>query len=183
MIEADPALTAVATPLAFTVATPVAVDDHVIARPVRIPPAESRVVALNVADCATRMVADGGVTVTVATGTSVTVTRAVSALPSLLAMIEANPTATPATPPLASTLAIDDAVETHVIARPVNTAPVESRVVAVNEALPPTRRVADAGASVRLATGMVVTSTTAVSLTPDVSDTMTVSRPGPLPAR
>src|SRR5688572_6489508 len=44
---AEPALTAVATPLELTVATPVLALDHVIVRPVRALPLASRVVAEN----------------------------------------------------------------------------------------------------------------------------------------
>ena len=47
VMEVDPAATALTRPLAFTVAIPVLFDCHVTARPVRMPPMESFVVAVN----------------------------------------------------------------------------------------------------------------------------------------
>ncbi len=47
VMEVDPAVTALTRPLAFTVAIPVLFDCHVTARPVRMPPIESFVTAVN----------------------------------------------------------------------------------------------------------------------------------------
>src|SRR5258705_194055 len=140
MIEADPALTPAASPVALTVATAGAVEAQVITRPVKTPPAESRVVALNCWVALTTMLAVAGVTVTDATGTTITVTTDVSLLPSLVAMIEADPAVTPVARPLAFTVATAGAVETQVITRPVKTPPAESRVVALNCWGPPTAK-------------------------------------------
>ena len=82
MIEDDPAVTPVATPVGLTVATARAVEAQVITRPVKTPPAESRVVAVNDAVAPTATEAEAGVTVTDATGTTITVRDDVSALPS-----------------------------------------------------------------------------------------------------
>src|SRR5258708_2610249 len=64
-----PAATPVATPVALTVANPVLPDVQAIVRPVKVLPAESRSVAVNVAVPPTALVAVEGVTVTEATGT------------------------------------------------------------------------------------------------------------------
>ena len=116
-------------------------------------------------------------------GVPVTVTAEVSLLPSLVAIIAAFPTATADATPLPSTVAIPLAVDRQEIARPVSTAPRESHVVALNDALVPTRKVSDAGVMAIDATGIGVTSTRAVSVIPDVSTANTVSRPVRLPAR
>jgi hypothetical protein len=73
-----------------------------------------------------------GVTVTDATGATVTVIAVVPLLPSLVAVIVAVPTATADTRPLPDTVATAGASLDHAILRPVRTAPVESFVVAVS---------------------------------------------------
>jgi hypothetical protein len=73
-----------------------------------------------------------GVTVTLPTGIFVTVTADVPLLPSLVAVIVADPAATPVTSPVALTVAIGGAPELHVTTRPVSTPPIESSVVAVS---------------------------------------------------
>jgi hypothetical protein len=78
------------------------------------------------------MLAVAGDTVTVATGTSVTVMAVVPDLPSLVAVIVAVPTPAAVTSPFASTLAAAALSEDHVIVRPVSVAPVESLVTAVS---------------------------------------------------
>jgi hypothetical protein len=62
-----------------------------------------------------------GETLTDATGTGVTVTLAVPLFPSLVAVIVAEPAATPVTTPLDETVAIPVLELDHVTARPVNT--------------------------------------------------------------
>jgi len=76
------------------------------------------------------IVAVAGVTVTDATGTTITARAAVSARPSLVAMMDVEPTATPVATPEPLTLATAGAVELHVTTRPVRMPPAESRSVA-----------------------------------------------------
>jgi hypothetical protein len=74
---AEPADTPVTTPVALTVATSVALELHVITRPVRTLLLASLVVATSVVVASMAMLAVGGVTVTLATGATVTVIVAV----------------------------------------------------------------------------------------------------------
>src|SRR5206468_3231807 len=99
-IVAVPALTAVTSPLEFTVATDAESDDQVIVRPLNVRPAESRRVALRRSLSLTRMPAAPGVTVTDATGATVTVIVAVPLFPSLVARMIAVPALSPVTSPL-----------------------------------------------------------------------------------
>ena len=73
-----------------------------------------------------------GATLTDATGTGVTVTLAVPLLPSLVAVIVAEPAAIPVTTPLDDTVAIPVLELDHVTARPVRTLLFASRAVAVS---------------------------------------------------
>src|SRR5262245_7474339 len=121
VIVAEPAPTAVTRPLAETVATPVALLDQVTTRPFRTFPAESLVVALSCAVPPTTRLAVAGATVTVATGTAVTVIAEVADFPSLVAVIVADPAATALTRPLAETVATPGALLDHVTTRPLKT--------------------------------------------------------------
>src|SRR6266705_1414733 len=87
-------------------------------------------------------------------------------LPSLVAVIVADPTATPATSPLPFTPAIDDGLLAHVIVRPVSVLPFTSLGVAVSWVVCPTNTAAGAGLTVTDATGTSVTVTTDVPLCP-----------------
>jgi hypothetical protein len=100
-------------------------------------PFASFVVALNVTVPATTMVAVGGLTVTVATGASVTVTVVDPVLPSLVAVIVAVPGLTPVTTPLVETVATPDALVVHVTVRPVSVLPLASLRVAVSVEVAP----------------------------------------------
>src|SRR5919198_174677 len=162
VIVAEPAATAVTRPVADTVAMPEALVVHVTARPVSTLPAESLVVAASCCVCPTTRPAEAGVTVTDATGTMLTVMVAVPLLPSLVAVIVADPAATAVTRPLADTVAMPKALVVHVTARPVNTLPAESFVVAVNWRVWPTNRPAEAGVIVTEATGTTLTVIAAV---------------------
>jgi hypothetical protein len=93
-------------------------------------PLASFVTAVRVTVWPTEIVGLEGVTVTVATAGSVTVTVAVPVLPSLVAVIVAVPPATPVTTPDEETVAILVALELHVTVRPVSTFPAASFVVA-----------------------------------------------------
>ena len=75
--------------------------------------------------------AECGLTVTEATGAAETVTAVLPVFPSLVAVIVAEPTATAVTRPLLDTFATDVFDDDHVIVRPPNAVPVESRGVAV----------------------------------------------------
>src|SRR3989442_12893084 len=147
VIVARPAATPVASPVEFTVATPGLLVTQVTVRPVSTFPAASFVVAVSCTVTPTSTVA--GATVTDATetdGGTVTVTAAVPFFPSAVAMIVAEPTATPVTNPVADTVATAGLLLAHVTARPVSTLPAESLVVAVSCAVLPTRSVPGDGA-------------------------------------
>src|SRR2546430_1043189 len=83
-------------------------------------------------------VAIAGVTVTVATGTFVTVMAAVPLFPSLAAVIVAEPAATPLTKPLAETVAMAALLVAQVTTRPLRAVPFASFGVAVNWVVAPT---------------------------------------------
>jgi hypothetical protein len=97
VIVTEPAATAVTNPVADTVATPVALLDHVTTRPLSVLPAESLVVAVSWSVLPISRLPDDGVTVTEFTGMSVTVIVAAAVLPSLVAVIVAEPVATAVT--------------------------------------------------------------------------------------
>jgi hypothetical protein len=134
---ADPAPTAVATPLELTVATPVFELDHVIVRPVSVLPLASRATAENVTELPTVALDVEGVTETDATGVgggggdALTVSAAEPFCPSLVATIFAEPALTAVTTPLPLTEAIPALELDHAIARPVSVLPLASRRVAV----------------------------------------------------
>src|SRR5712692_3782094 len=118
VMMAVPAASAVTSPVPFTVATPGLPLVHVTARPVKTFPFASFGVAASCAVRPTSIFAVAGLTVTDATGTPVTVTAAVPLLPSLVAVIDAEPGATPVTSPLAFTVATVPLLLDHVIERP-----------------------------------------------------------------
>jgi len=112
--------------------------------------------------------AAAGLTVTEATGTGVTVMVYVPLCPSLVAVIVAEPAATPVTKPLALTVATAALPVAHVTVRPLRAVPFASFGVAVNWVVPPTVRLAVAGLTVTEATGTFVTVTAAVPLCPSL---------------
>src|SRR5213592_664091 len=130
VIIADPAATAVARPLAFTVATEAFELAQVTIRPDRAFPLPSFGVAVSCAVWPTWIPAEAGVTATEATGTVVTAIAAVPLCPSLVAVRVAEPAARPVTSPLPLTDAADGFELDQLTARPVSTAPAESFVVA-----------------------------------------------------
>ena len=91
------------------------------------------------------MVAVAGVTATEATGTTATVTVALPAFPSLVAVIVADPAALLVTRPLGPTVATAVLLLAHVTVRPVSALPAESFGVAVSCTVCPTRMLAVAG--------------------------------------
>jgi len=93
-----------------------------------------------------------GVTLTLATGTGVTVIAAVPAIPSDVALMLAVPTATVVTSPVALTVATVGALLLHMMVRPVRTAPAASRGLAVSCCVVPSTKLAVAGVTLTLAT-------------------------------
>jgi len=131
-VTGPPTLTPVTNPFASTVAA-VLFDDQVIVRPVRGLLLASSSVATSCCVAPTIMLAEMGLTVTVATGgggTGSTVIELVPVFPSLVAVIVIGPpTLTAVTKPFASTVAaalFDD----QVMVRPVSTLPPASLVTA-----------------------------------------------------
>ena len=177
MIEAVPAALPVTTPELLTVATVVAVELHVTTRPVRMPPAESRSVAVNAWVCPTKIDAVAGAMVTEATGTFTTVRVAVPLLVSLVAMMEVEPSATLVATPAPLIVATPVLVDVHETERPVKTPPAESYRVAVKAAGAPSSTVAADGATTTEATGSGATTMSVVSAKPEVSVAMTLSSP------
>src|SRR6266566_2334930 len=165
VIVADPAATPDTSPLPLTVATDVLLLDHVTVRPVSGLPFASFGVAVSCTVWPTPTLAEAGLTVTDATGTFVTVIAAVPLLPSLVAVIVADPGAMPVTLPFTSATATDVLLLDHVTVRPDSGLPLASCGVAVSCADCPAEIVADAGVTLTDATGTVqpVTVTFAVS--------------------
>jgi len=170
VIVADPAALAVTSPLPFTVATTVSLLTQVTTRPGRAFPAESRGVAVSCPVWPTVRLRLGGVTLTVATDTFVTVTAALPLCPSLVAVIVADPPAFAVTSPLPFTVATTVLLLTHVTTRPGRAFPAESRGVAVSCPVWPTVRPRLGGVTLTDATGTdtFVTVTAALPLRPSL---------------
>src|SRR5947209_13105623 len=122
VIVAEPAATPVTNPLAETVAAAALLVAQVTTRPLRAVPFASFGVAVNWVVAPTVTPTAVGLTVTEATGTLVTVMADVPLCPSLVAVIVAEPAATPVTNPLADTVAAAALLVAHVTARPVRRA-------------------------------------------------------------
>src|SRR6266581_2053378 len=164
---AVPAASAVTSPLPFTVATPGASVDQVVVRPESGFPLASSSVAVSCCVAPAYIDAVAGLTLTEATGTGFTVIAAAALFPSLVAVMFAEPTATPGTSPFAFTVATLGASLDQVIVRPESGLPLASSGVAVSCWVPPTKIVAAVGLTVSDATG-IVTVTTAVALLPSL---------------
>src|SRR6266480_3452548 len=95
---------------------------------------------------------------------AVTLAAAVPLCPSLVAVIVAEPAATPVTRPLPFTLATAALLLAHVTTRPVSVLPGESLVTALNCRVAPTGTLAVVGLTVTDATGVLVIVTAAVSV-------------------
>ena len=168
VIIADPAATPVTSPAADTVAIAVFELVQLITRPLSTLPAASLVTALSCVVAPTTTVAVAGFTTTEATGTVDTVTAAVPACPSLVAVIVTAPTATPVTRPLAETVPTAPLPVVQVSARPLRTLPLASLRVAVSCTVPPTYMLGAVGLTVTDATGTIATVTLAVPLCPSL---------------
>src|SRR5438876_780812 len=156
------------SPLELTAATAALLVDHVTTRPLRVAPAASLVTAESCCVAPTRMVADGGLRVTEATGACVTVTLELAVVPSLVAVMVAEPAAVAVRSPLLLTVATPGVSLDHVTTRPLSGLPLASLGVAVSCAVAPACRLAVAGLTVSDATGTVVTVTAAVPLLPSL---------------
>src|SRR6266566_1412673 len=164
---AVPAASAVTSPLPFTVATPGASLDQVIVRPESGFPLASSSVAVSCCVAPAYIDAVAGLTLTEATGTGFTVIAAPALFPSLVAVMFAEPTATPGTSPFAFTVATLGASLDQVIVRPESGLPLASSGVAVSCWVPPTTIVAAVGLTVSDAMG-IVTVMAAVALLPSL---------------
>jgi hypothetical protein len=168
-IDAEPALTAVATPVDDTVTTSGFALDHVMVRPVSVLPAASRRTAVACVVWPTASDADVSVTDTDATGVGgdaaiVTATEAV--IPSTTADTLALPAVTAVTSPVAPTVAIAGLELDQVTARSVRIAPDASRTVADAREVSPTMSVRLVGDTVTDAAGTDVTATGASAVSP-----------------
>src|SRR5712691_8787020 len=101
-------------------------------------------------------------------------------LPSLVAVIVADPAAWPATSPPLFTVAIDVLLLTHVTTRPVSVLPAASLVTAESCWVLPTAMVADVGVTATEATGTSVTVAVEVALFPSLVAVM-VAEPAATP--
>ena len=153
---------------------------QVTVRPVSAVPPASRGVAVPVAVPPTGMLDGDSDTLTVATGTSVTVRDAVPDRPSLVAVITVLPGAAAVTTPAPDTLATAGFELLHATVRPVSGLLLMSRSAADALRVAPTKAVDAPRETVTVFTGANVTVTVAVPLTP-AADAVMVALPGPVP--
>src|SRR3989449_1227992 len=173
VMNALPAAWPVTSPLPLRVAIDVLLLTPVTPRPVSVLPAASLVTAESCWVPPTALVAPVGVTAPEATGPSVTVTAEVALFPSLVAVMVAEPAATPVTTPtftcpLAVTVATAALLVAHVTTRPLNGFPLASRSVAVSCTACPTPALTVAGLTLTDATGMGFTVTAALPVVPSL---------------
>jgi len=154
VIVAVPAATPVTTPTDETVATAVLLELQVMLRPVSVFPAKSFVVATNTVVPPTNTLDGDGATVTVETGSSVTVTTDVPVFPSLSAVMVAVPGTTPVTTPVDDTVATSELLEVHETARSVTTVPLASVTVTDNGVVCVVATLTVAGRTATVATGI-----------------------------
>lgn len=176
-IVADPAATAVTTPLAETVASAGSVEDHVTLRPTRTLPAASRSVAVACVVCPTVIEAVASATVMVATGAGgggETATAAEPETPSTVAVTVVLPWPTAVSNPDEDSVATAGFALVHCVTRCVSAAPVESFALAISWAVPPTDSCTLDGSTATEATGTVVTVNAVDADTPSVDAEMVV---------
>jgi hypothetical protein len=161
VIVVVPGPAAVTSPFPSTVATPGLLDTQVTTRPVSTLPFASFVTAVSccVGVIPTTRLAEVGVTVTELTGAMATVMDDVPVFVSLVAVIVVAPAATAVTKPFASTVAAAGLLDTQVTNRPVSTFPFASLVTTVScwVGVIPSTKLADAGVTVTVLTGAMVT--------------------------
>src|SRR5216117_2909488 len=175
VIVAAPAATPVTTPLELTVATEVLPLDQDTARPGSGVPFASFGVATSCTAPFTRIDAAGGLTLTDATGTLVTVMVALPLFPSLVAVIVADPVANAVTSPLASTPATLDWLDDQITARPERALPAASSGVAVSCTVCPTGVVPEGGVTMTRATGVAVPVSTDLGSSQDWTASVTAT--------
>src|SRR3989449_7905968 len=163
-----PAASPTTKPVALTLATAGAVLAQVTTRPPSGLPFASFGVAVSWAVPFTGIVDDTGLTATEATDAGITVKLAVPLLPSLVAVIVAEPTVNVWANPAPFTVPTPCALLCQVIVRPVSGLPVASFGVAVNWNEAPTWTLAVAGLTATVATGMVVTVMAAEPILPSL---------------
>ena len=163
MIVAVPVAPPVTSPFPLTEATAALLVAHVTVRPESGLPFASLGVAVSCVACPTVRFADGGLTATDHTVTTVTVIATALLCPSHATVTVAAPAATPVTSPLPFTVATPGLVEAHVTTRPLNGLPLASCGVAASSTVCPTEGLAVAGLTATVATVAAVTVTTAVS--------------------
>src|SRR5438445_6065312 len=181
VIVAEPATLVVTSPLLLTVATVVLFEAHVTVRPVKTLPFASLRVAVSCTVWPAGTLAEGGVTVTEATGAPATVMLAVPLWPSLVAVMVTDPAVTPVTSPLPLTVAMLLLLDDQLMARPVNGLPLASRGVAVSCTVPVIAMFAALGDTVTAATGATVTVTVAVPLWPSLVAVIVTGPPAATP--
>jgi hypothetical protein len=177
VIVTEPSATPVTTPAPETVAIAELLEAQLTARPVSTLPLASVRVAVSVPVWPMTMEFVDGETATFATGAGVTVIADDPDFPSLVAVMVAEPCATPVTTPVVDTVATAVLLDAHVTLRLVTTVPFASLTVAANGVLCAMKRFAVEGATVTLPTGTGggVTVTVAVPLFPShVAVTVTV---------
>jgi hypothetical protein len=153
VIVAEPGATALAVPLPLIAATAGFDVVHVTGRAVSSAPVSSRSFAVTcVVPPATRLAAPR-FAVTLATGTGSTVSVALPARPSLVAVIVAVPGVTARTVPKPSTLRTAGSELDHLTTRPVRIVPAASRSFAVACVTPPVTRLGAATLTVTVAAG------------------------------
>src|SRR5207249_4195137 len=168
---AVPAVTPLTIPLPVTVATAVLFDAQATVRPVSVLPFASLRVAVSWTVWPVGTDAEAGVTVTEATGAgagAATVMADVPLLPSLVAVIVAEPAVTPVASPLPPTVATALLLLAQVTVRPLSGFPFASFGVAASCTVWPACTDAVAGLTVTDATSTVLTVIVAVPPCPSL---------------
>src|SRR5438093_2338442 len=150
---AEPATLPSTRPVRLPAATVVWLLAQGMGRPGNVVPLASFAVAVSCTVCPACTEAGDGVTATLATGVTVTVTAAAPLCPSLVAVMVAVPATTPVTRPLPFTLATALLLLDHVTVRPDKGYPSASSGVAVSGTLTPISKLTSAGLTRTDATG------------------------------
>ncbi len=157
VIVTSPGPTPRATPVPLTLTTRLFELCQVTTRPLSVVPPASLTVAVSWSDSPRPTVPVAGLTVTLATGATTTVTVAVALFPSDVPVIVTVPGETPRTTPRDDTTAVAGAELDHENTRPGSGALPASNAVPVRVTVAPTLTVEDGGATMTDATGVVLT--------------------------